>query len=124
MRTPLTLLIALSATAAAAPPSDRPTAGGTCIDWRRVVTRSVIAPDVIEITLAGGARYRSRLPAACPHLDELNRAYVLELEDRQGGRLCGGERLRMIDPVVARGPGAPGFAVCRFGPFERVPPTG
>ena len=79
---------------------------------------------MIEFTLAGGERYRSRLAAACPHLEELNRTYVLELEDRQGGRLCGGERFRLVDPTIARGPEAPGFAVCRFGPFERMPAGG
>ncbi|VXD07338.1 conserved hypothetical protein [Sphingomonas sp. T1] len=111
--------------AIAAPGSARriPPPATTCIDGERIVSRRAQVPDAIDFTLTGGKTYRSRIGPSCAHLAELDRTYLLVLEEQQGRRICGGDRFRLIDAVAARSGGGGGFPYCRFGPFERVTPS-
>jgi len=111
------LLAPLLLGAASTPRADD---AGSCIDADRIVSRRAVPPDTIEFTLPRGQIYRNRLAQVCPHLSELDRTYVIEFEHRNGQRVCGGDRFRLVDPIAARSGGGAGFPFCRFGAFQRV----
>ena len=113
------MVLAIAAPAAARRSAPSATA---CIDSQQIVSRRALAHDAMEFSLTGGRTYRSRIGPSCAHLAELDRTYLLVLEEQQGRRICGGDRFRLIDPVAARSGGG-GFPYCRFGAFERVTPS-
>lgn len=92
-----------------------------CIDLDRVVTRHVLDPRMLEFDLVGGVTVRSRLADACPRLQEIDRTHTLSFDNRNGRRICAGDRFKVVDLVIAGAGGTASFAWCRFGAFERQP---
>ena len=102
-----------------APAAQRP-AIGTCIELDRVSSRIALAPDTLEFTMVGGRVLRNRLRAACPNIEDLDRFHTIQFDTRNGRRVCGGDRFRIVDQRVAASGGSASAPWCRFGAFELV----
>lgn len=107
---PLAVLLSwVALTASAAPSSQR----RTCIDTGRIATREPLGPQSLALTLVGGRRVTLLTQGACAHLDEIGRRYLLEFEHREGRKLCVGDRLRAVDPLLLGTGGAVATPFCR-----------
>ena len=71
----------------------------SCIDLSAVTARRAEGPALIRFEMIGGAVYRNRLPGRCPGLRRANSFGAMAF-DVQGGRLCRGDRVRVVvDPA-------------------------
>ncbi|MBM7407393.1 MULTISPECIES: hypothetical protein [Sphingomonas] len=109
-RRPLAVLLPwVALTASAVPSSQR----RTCIDTGEIATREPLGLQSLAFTLVGGRRVTLLTQGACAHLDEIGRRYLLEFEHREGRKLCAGDRLRAVDPLLLGTGGAVGTPFCR-----------
>ncbi len=114
----LSATLALAAAPSPASAEEETTAAGRCIELDRVVRRIVVAPDVVEFAMVGGAVLRTRLLAPCPRIEELDRFGIIQFDANNGRRMCRGDRFRVIDQQLAAQGGAASSQWCRFGAFE------
>jgi hypothetical protein len=114
----LSATLALAASPSLASAERTTTAAGRCIELDQVVRRIVVAPDVVEFGMVGGAVLRNRLLAPCPRIEELDRFSVIQFDANNGRRMCRGDRFRVVDQQLAAQGGSASSPWCRFGAFE------
>lgn len=84
-----------------------------CLDVGAILSRRAEDGGTILFEMVGGRRYRNRLPGRCPGLAGSRNGGALAFE-QQGGHLCQGDRVRIVDRA---GAGVP----CLLGDFELDP---
>jgi hypothetical protein len=93
---------------------------GPCIDLDQVVSQQPAGPAAIDFQLTGKRTFRNTLASECPNLGELNRFRQIVWDNRDGRRVCPGDRFRLIETTQARAVGAGSFPFCRLGSFTQV----
>lgn len=99
------MLVAMlaSCTLAPAPEGRLATAEGvSCIQLTQVAGRRVVDGSSVLFEMTGPSNYVNRLQGQCPGLARLgSTATVSVASGGEGGRLCRGDRIRVVDPVEA-----------------------
>jgi hypothetical protein len=116
------LLAALLALSPGAVAKERAPAGGVCLDLDQVVRQEPVGADTVRFVLTGKRVLVNHLASECPRLNELNGFRQIVWDNRDGRRVCSGDRFRLIEPTQARAVGVSSFPYCRLGRFERVAP--
>lgn len=116
------LLIALLAgctlESAQVAPVVRPEARQRCIALDQVAGRRVAGSSIIFET-TDGTNYRNDFVGACPGLDRLGAAATVSVASGgEGGQLCSGDRVRVMDPVEAGVTGPLSQPTCILGEFR------
>lgn len=95
------------------------TAGASCISLASVGGRRVIGRDTLLFEMVGPVNYRNELAGRCPATERLGPTATIVLLDPQGGQICAGDRVRVIDAATDRGVAAPTCRLGRFTPAAR-----
>ena len=93
---------------------------GQCIDLDQMVSQQPAGPAAIDFQLTGKRTFRNTLASECPNLGELNRFRQIVWDNRDGRRVCPGDRFRLVETTQARAVGAGSFPFCRLGSFTQV----
>lgn len=117
------LLVTVLATqiGAAAPPipdRDAP-AAQNCISLNAVTNRYAEDERTIRFDLIGGRTWRNVLPGRCPGLRQSSRGFGALAFEVQGGQLCRGDRVRVVDSASPRG--LANSIPCLLGTFVESP---
>jgi hypothetical protein len=88
-----------------------------CIDLGAVTSRAAEDSRTIRFDTIGGGSWHNRLAERCPGLRQAARGFGSLAFDVQGGRLCRGDLVRVVDPTRAGG-GYRGAIPCPLGRFE------
>lgn len=107
----------------AAPPVPAAAAGLTrCIPAEQIVGRRTAGAAAVDFELLGGLVYRNQLRGSCPGLARLGSAATVSIASGgEGGQLCAGDRIRVLDPIEGRGTGASSYPTCILGQFSAAP---
>jgi hypothetical protein len=103
---------------AAVAPQLSPEAQNTCINLNQVVSRTPLPPSSVLFEMTGGVTWRADLQGRCAA--RADRSSIIHTES-QSGRLCQNDRIRIYDPVEAKGTGPRSFPACRILGFTAVP---
>lgn len=99
-------------------PVARPAGVQRCIALDHVAGRRVAGSSII-FEMTGGANYRNDFVGACPGLNQLGAtATVSVASGGEGGQLCSGERVRVMDLVEAGATGPLSQPTCVLGEFQ------
>lgn len=120
------MMVAVLASCAAVPaPESRPYAEagqGPCIQLSQVAGRRVVDASSVLFEMTGPANYVNRLQGQCPGLARLGTSATISIASGgEGGRLCRGDRIRVVDPVEVSGTGLRSYPTCVLSDFEPVP---
>jgi len=96
-------------------PPQQQASAPSCIPLSAIGGRRVVAADTLLSEMVGPVNYRNRLAARCPATTRLGSTATIVFLDPQGGQLCTGDRIRIIDPAdrITTSP------ECRLGSFEQ-----
>lgn len=122
------MMVAVLASCAAVPaPESRSSAEAgqvSCIQLSQVAGRRVVDASSVLFEMTGPANYVNRLQGQCPGLARLGTSATVSIASGgEGGRLCRGDRIRVVDPVEASGTGLRSYPTCVLSDFEPVPRT-
>ena len=109
----------LGLTTLACAPVSRPpveTKSSSCISLANVGGKRVVGKDTLLFEMVGRVNYRNRLTPHCPATIRLGSSATIVFPDLQGGQICSGDRVRVIDPAerISTAP------ECPLGSFEPV----
>ena len=92
-----------------------------CIDLNQVVGRRAAGPDSVEFELANGITYRSRVVGHCPGLKRLGASATVSVASGgEGGRLCAGDRIRVLDTLEVRMASIQSQPTCTLGEWKEA----
>lgn len=118
----LAMLTAACTTDSAPPePAAASSAVRQCIALDQVAGRRVVGSAIL-FEMSSGPYYRNDFVGSCPGVERLGATATVSLANGgEGGRLCSGDRVRVIDPVEARATGLLNQPTCVLGAFQEVP---
>lgn len=118
----IALLTVLVTQLGATPPpaaSDSAPATLDCISLNAVTNRYAEDERTIRFDLIGGRTYRNILPGRCPGLRQSSQGFGALAFEVQGGQLCRGDRVRVVDSASPRG--LANSIPCLLGAFVESP---
>lgn len=105
------------------PPGGQATAADAvqCIALNQVAGRRVVDGTSVLFEMSGPVDYRNALGGNCPGLARLGSTATISIASGgEGGRLCRGDRVRVVDPVETGRAGAVVAPTCVLDSFTPV----
>ena len=115
MRSALLLCLFVASAPCAAAKTDAP----QCLAADTIRSEQPDGPQAVIFNTTGGTAYRSTFETVCPGLEEVGRFRILRLEP-EGGQICRGDRISVVDPRGAGGLVRASGPSCRLGPLTRI----
>jgi hypothetical protein len=120
------LLAAGSLHGCAQAPADELTPAETaalhCITLTQVAGRRAVGPGTVLFETVGPNNYFNQLRGRCPPLERLGSTATISVASGgQGGQLCSGDRIRVLDPIELGSTPVTGYPTCVLGRFIAQP---
>lgn len=118
-------MMAVLASCAPVPAAEagRPAEAGqlSCIQLSQVAGRRVVGGSAVLFEMTVPSNYVNRLQGQCPGVARLGSTATVSIASGgDGGRLCRGDQIRILDPVEADATGLRSYPTCVLADFEPV----